>query len=447
MTTSGVAPSRPPFYLEGNYAPVLDEVSAFDLPVRGTIPAELRGRYVRNGPNPRAGDPGHWFAGDGMLHGIELRDGTATWFRNRWVRTKAFAGDGEYVNADLQVDFTFAVANTHIVGHAGRMFALVESSFPTEVTPELDTVGTFDFGGGLDTAMTAHPKRCPITGELHFFGYGFFPPYLTYYVADAEGTLIHRAEIDVPGPTMMHDFNLTESRVVFMDLPVVFDVEIAMSGSPLPYRWDDDYGARLGVLPRRGTSAEATWYDIDPCYVFHPANAYDDGDAVVLDAPRYPSLWSESRNAFGAAPLWRWRIEAGAGKVVEEQLDDAPVEFPRMDPRRVGLSYRYHYDVGTTSDPGVSGDRIVKYDRSDGSRTEHDFGPGRKPGEAVFVPASEDAEEDAGWLLTYVYDAGTNGSEFVILDAGDLATEPVAVVTLPQRVPHGFHGSWIPDPD
>ena len=438
--------SGTPFYLRGDFAPVTEEVTAFDLAVQGKIPEALRGHYVRNGPNQKSGAPDHWFVGDGMLHGVELRDGTARWYRNRWVRTKALAGDGEYVSADGKIDFSVAVANTHIVEHAGRMLALVESSLPTEVTPELDTVGVYDFAGKLDGSMTAHPKRCPTTGELHFFGYSFFPPYLVYHVADAAGNLVHSEPIDVNGPTMIHDFNVTATRVVFMDLPVVFDLDLAMQGTGMPYRWDPSYGARLGVLPRRGSNADTTWYEIDPCYVFHPVNAFDDGDAVVIDVPRYDKLWEKTGDEFFPSHLWRWRIDPSAGKVASEQLDDRNVEFPRADPRRVGLTYRYHYDVETEVRGAPVFGALVKYDRDDGSAVVHDFGTGRVPGEAVFVPAIDDDGEDDGWLLTYVYDEGRDGSDFVILDARDLTAAPLAVVPLPQRVPFGFHGSWIADP-
>jgi carotenoid cleavage dioxygenase-like enzyme len=63
----------PPRYLAGHLAPVPDETESFDLPVTGALPPELVGRYLRNGPNPLPGEnPGHWFAGRGMVHGIRL---------------------------------------------------------------------------------------------------------------------------------------------------------------------------------------------------------------------------------------------------------------------------------------------------------------------------------------------------------------------------------------
>jgi carotenoid cleavage dioxygenase-like enzyme len=143
------------------------------------------------------------------------------------------------------------------VRHAGRTLALVESSYPYQLTSALDTIGPYDFGGRLRTAMTAHPKTCPSTGELHFFGYSLTAPYLTYHRADATGELVISRPIDVPAATMNHDFHLSAGHVVFMDLPVVFDLDTARSGAGMPFRWDDGYAARLGVLRRDDPSASA----------------------------------------------------------------------------------------------------------------------------------------------------------------------------------------------
>jgi len=442
-SVSTTADTRLPFFLRGNYAPVADEIIADNLTVTGAVPPELRGRFIRNGPNPSSGASPHWFLGDGMLHGVELGDGDARWYRNRYVRTRSLAGEGTYVDDQGRVDLTVGVANTHVVEHAGRILALVESSLPYEVTPELETVGRYDFGGRLATAMTAHPKLDPSTGELHFFGYGFAPPYLTYHVADRDGTLIRSEVISVAGPTMIHDFNLTEHHVVFMDLPVVFDFELAMQGT-MPYRWDDSYGARLGVMPRGGTDADVRWVDIEPCYVFHPMNAYESGGAIVLDVVRYPRLWDRSGDDFDPARLTRWTVDVDAKTVKEEQLDDRATEFPRVAPDVVGRPYRYGYAVETVDGIGESHMALVKYDVETGGSEVHDFGPGNEPAEAVFAPVAGGGE-DHGYLMTYVYDAARDTSDFVILAAEDFTAPPVAAVALPQRVPFGFHGSWVPD--
>ncbi|BBZ30696.1 retinal pigment epithelial membrane protein [Mycolicibacterium madagascariense] len=425
------------FFRRGNFAPVPDELSDVDLTVTGTIPAELDGWYLRNGPNPRQAG-GHWFTGDGMIHGVRIENGRAAWYRNRWVRTDSFEHDIPLYNEDGTRNLRSAVANTHVVNHAGKTLALVESSLPYEVTNDLETVGAYDFGGKLVDSMTAHPKICPTTGEMHFFGYGnLFEPYVTYHRVDAAGELTVNRPVDVPALTMMHDFALTARHVVFMDLPIVFDVDAAASGD-MPFRWSDTYGARLGVLRRDDPHGPIRWFDIDPCYVFHVANAYDAGDSIVLQAARYPELWRHD-GGFGAnAMMWTWTIDLATGVVHEAQLDDRSVEFPRIDDRLATLAARYAVSVGN--------DALVRHDLTTGSAVEHRFGesatPG-VPGEAVFVPSDGPADESAGYYLGYVYDPARDGSDLVILDASDFAADPLATIALPRRVPFGFHGNWI----
>ncbi|MQY06786.1 carotenoid oxygenase family protein [Actinomadura macrotermitis] len=436
-------------WLTGHLAPVPDEITATDLAVTGTLPAELTGRYLRNGPNPRPGEPSkHWFLGHGMLHGLRLRDGRAEWYRNRWIRTSGFTEDARFVRDDLTFDRTAVPANTHVIAHADKILTLVEVGFPYEVTPGLDTVGPCDFGGRLTSAMTAHPKQDPVTGELLFFGTGFLPPYLTYHRLSAAGELVESREIEVPGPTMMHDFAITGHHVVWLDLPVVFDLDLALTGGGMPYRWDDGYGARLGVMPRAG--GPVRWFEVDPCYVFHVGNAYEDAAGrIVVDGARYrdadfAGLWADiggapdpARAAAGteSARLHRWTLDPATGKVSEEALDDRGVEFPTHNETRTGHGHRYLYTVAD--------DAIVKYDLERPSSSAHDLGEGMAAGEAVFVPAESARAEDDGWLLTIVSDRAGQGSELRVLNAADLSL--TATVHLPRRVPAGFHGSWIPD--
>ncbi|SDX98171.1 carotenoid cleavage dioxygenase [Amycolatopsis xylanica] len=428
------------FHRKGNYAPVHDELTAYDLEVTGAIPPELTGWYLRNGPNPRDENK-HWFIGEGMLHGVRLENGRAAWYRNRWVRTASFLDSGRSLyRPDGSRDLHAANANTHIINHAGRTLALVESSLPYEVTNDLETVGAYDFDGRLCTPMTAHPKICPTTGELHFFGYDTRPPFLTYHRADAEGNLVVSQPIEVAAPTMMHDFNLTANHVVFMDLPLVFDRALAGSGE-MPYRWDDHYGARLGVLRRDDPTGAVRWFTINPCYVFHALNAHESGDRIVLYVIRQERTWHKGY-ADTAPLLWRWTIDLTTGSVREEQVDDGPCEFPRVDDRLAGLDSRFGHATGTNGPDAEAPTTLRRFDLHRGTVETYDFGKGRTPGEAVFVP-SGDGEE--GWLMTYVYDAARDGSDLVIIDPANLSGPPVATVHLPQRVPAGFHGNWIPE--
>jgi carotenoid cleavage dioxygenase len=307
---------------------------------------------------------------------------------------------------------------------------------PYEITDELETVGAYDFGGKLVDSMTAHPKICPTTGELHFFGYGsLFEPYVTYHRADANGELTINRPVDVKAHTMMHDFAMTSGHVIFMDLPVVFDLDIALRGEgDMPYRWSESYGARFGLLRRDDPFGEIRWFDIDPCYIFHVVNAFEQGNTVVLQAVRYPELWRDNGSFDTQAVLWSWTLDLQTGTVTERQLDDLGVEFPRIDDRLAGLNARYSVAVGDNS--------WVRYDLTTGAAQRHELGSGG-PGEAVFVPGTGPADESNGWYLGYVYDPERNGSDLVILDAADFSGEPVARIVLPQRVPYGFHGNWI----
>jgi len=441
-------------YLQGPYAPVTEEVTAFDLPVTGTLPAELDGRYVRNGPNPiGTEDPAtyHWFLGNGMVHGVRLRDGRAEWYRNRWVRsTQVSEALGEAPvpgvrHADMEA------ANTNVIGHAGATFAIVEAGgSPVELTDELDTVCFSDFGGTLRHGFTAHPKRDPRSGELHTVNYYWGrPEVLDYTVVGTDGRVSHQVDVAVPGNPMVHDCSITETTLALYDLPCTFNLDAAMSGARFPYVWNDDYGARIGLMPLHGQPDQVQWFEVEPCYVFHPANAFDDGDRVVIDVVRHPRMFDKVRNGpnDGIPNLWRWTFDRATGQVREEQLDDRAVEFPRVDERLVGRRHRYSWAAELDAhgdDVDFPGTALVRYDRQTGGSESIPLPAGQIAGEFVFVPRSPDAAEDDGWYLSLVYDAGSDRSDLVVLDASAPAEAPVARVHLPARVPLGFHGNWVP---
>ena len=247
---------KTPWFLRGNYAPVLNEITDTNLRVTGSIPKSLSGLYVRNGSNPKDGQAGHWFFGDGMVHGIRLEGGQAKWYRNRYVRTPKWEKGLDAMDPETMFDPTASAANTHVLGHAGRIWALEEGHLPWELSRELETIGSEDFGGKLKTAFTAHPKLCPETNELHFFGYSAVAPFLTYHVLDGNGQLVHTADITVPAGTMMHDFMITRDHAIFMDLPVVFN----------PTKWQKDFRRLVGMTTMVPASASCPeWEPIKMC--------------------------------------------------------------------------------------------------------------------------------------------------------------------------------------
>ncbi|HEY1653409.1 MAG TPA: carotenoid oxygenase family protein [Acidimicrobiales bacterium] len=444
-------------YLEGNYAPVHEEVTATSLAVTGAIPEELCGRYLRNGPNPAtAPDQAsyHWFTGSGMVHGIRLRDGRAEWYRNRWVRSAEVAQAlGEAPKAGpVHAGMDFA-PNTNVIGQAGRTFAIVESgALPYELTDELETIGPCDFDGTLAGGYTAHPKRDPQSGELYavsyFFGWG---DDVEVSILDADARVRSSRRVTMGGPVSLHDCAITERALVLLDLPVTFSLDAVASGASFPYRWQEGYRSRVGLLPRDSDSTEAVWHDVESCYVFHVMNAYDEpgGDGVVLDVVRHPSMFRTNLlgPSEGVPTLERWHLDGHGGAVKEERLDDRGQEFPRVDERVVGRPHRYGYSVAVAeSDDFFETESVlVCHDFERGTSVERSFGRGAGVGEAVFVPRTDDAGEADGWLLTLVYSPTTNTSALHILNAADPAGQAQAVVELPERVPVGFHGNWVPD--
>ncbi len=452
-------------FLQGNFAPWRMEGVAEDLEVTGHIPNQLAGTYYRNGPNPAFEPPGryHWFDGDGMIHAITLDEGRAH-YRNRYVlsaglKEERAAGRGLFSGL-LDIDPSEAprfknTGNTNIVWHAGRLLALMEAAFPTRMEPRtLETLGELDFDGRLAGAMTAHPKMDPETGEMLFFGYSPFPPHLQYHVADREGRLVRSEVIDVAWPSMMHDFAITKDHVIFILCPLVFSFEnLAKRGGV--FSWEPERGTRLGVMPRSGGNADVKWFETEASYVFHPMNAFAEGDAIVLDVARYGRLDFMSPQAAAnpsyrdenAARMHRWRIDLRAGGVKSTPLDDIVTEFPRVDERRLGRRHRFGYTAAREPelDDGAQPvwTAIKKYDLERGTAETRRFGAGNGVGEPLFVPRGAGAAEDDGWVLVLAYDHARNTSDFYILDARDVRGEPVAVVHLPHRVPYGFHGNWV----
>jgi carotenoid cleavage dioxygenase len=423
--------SAEPILRDHYFVPVSDEITAHDLPVAGTLPPQLSGIYLRNGPNPRPGSNYHFFAGDGMIHGVRIEAGVARWYRNRYVKTRRDAG----IRGGRS-------SNTHVFEHAGRILSFVEVALPLEIDRHLETVGPVDFGG-VDTAFTAHGKIDPGTGELIAFGYQFAQPHLTFYRIDRAGQLVERRVIDGCTPCLMHDFAMTEHHVIFFETPALMVQD--WGGGDLPFRWQDGRPTRIGVVPRQG--GETRWFDVSACHLGHTANAFEQDGRIVVDGTRTNRFMTNM--ADDPPKLYRWEIDLERGVVTEGAMGPHPVEFPRVDERRNGRTYRHVYTVeyrdfgGPANMPRSS--LLRCHDVETGTSVAKDFGDRFVPGEPVFIPKSVDAGEKDGWVLALRYDRDLDRSDLVVLDANDFAGDPVAIVQLPQRVPIGFHGSWVAD--
>ncbi len=440
-------------FLIGVHEPMRSELTLGNLAVTGSIPAGLNGRYLKMGANPVNPDPAghHWFLGDGMVHGIAIRDGEVLWYRNRWIRSHLAAAALGRTAAPGPRRGGNDTVNTNVVEIGGRAFALVEAgSFPVELSETLEEQRYNPFDGTLGGSFTGHPHRDPLTGEHHAVAYdGRIWDAVRHIVVSPAGKVVRDVPVAVKHGPCIHDCAFTARFAIVLDLPVTFSMRAVLGGHLFPFRWNPAHPARVGLLPRHADADSMIWCDVEPCFVFHVANAFDGEDGqVVLDVIAYDTMFASGASGLDAlGRLERWTVDPLARRVRRRVIDATPQEFPRIDERRFGQSHRYVYTVAVPPDGNTQlagATRLYKHDLGTGARLVHDFGDEHLPGEFVFVPAAPNADEDEGWLVGLVINTADETTDFVILDAQSFEAAPGATVRLPHRIPPGFHGNWFP---
>ena len=422
------------YYLQGNYAPVKNLISETGLKVTGQIPKDLSGLFVRNGPNPMSSvneKKHHWFLGEGMLHGIRLDSGNALWYKNKLV------------------DGNDSVANTSVISHAGKIYAIVEAGGnPVEIDKDLNSLNTKPFYGDKNAGFTAHPKLDPDTNELHAMCYDYANNFDTvdYVVIDQNGSHKKTQSIPFESRSMLHECAITKNYMLVFDLSVVFDL-YKLGRGYFPFSWDDNHQSRIGLLSRNGDSDAVQWFDIDRTYFFHTFNAHEDSNGnVIVTAAAYGRLFDTDWNGpFTESPpqLTKWELNTKSGHATSTSLDDRFVEFPRINPKLVGKLNQYAYALASSNLKEPDFNEIVKYDLKNDTSEVYGYGSGKFGAEPVFVPAEGAQSEDEGYLLSLVYNQETDNSDLIILNAKEPKSGPLATVHLPQRVPFGFHGEWV----
>ncbi|CAF1710731.1 unnamed protein product [Brassica napus] len=432
-------PSRPSVdpkdVLSGNFAPVLDELPPTECEIiHGSLPPSLDGAYIRNGPSPQflPRGPYHLFDGDGMLHAIRISNAqvipnvfsgfngvTASVARGALTAFRVLAGLYNPVNG-------IGLANTSLAFFCNRLFALGESDLPYAVrltnTGDIETIGRFDFDGKfLEMSMTAHPKTDPQTGDTFAFRYSPVPPFLTFFRFDSTG----KKQRDVPvysltSPSFVHDFAITKRHAIFGEIQIVMRMNIMdlvlEGGSPVGA--DNRKTPRVGVIPRyAGDDSEMKWFEVPGFNIIHAINAWDenDGNTVVLIAPNVMSIEHtlERMDLFHAL-VEKVKIDLVTGIVTRHPISARNLDFAVINPAFLGRRSRYVYAAIGDPIPKISG---------------------------------VEAEEDDGYVVTYVHDEVAGESKFLVMDAKSPELEIVAAVRLPRRVPYGFHGLFVKESD
>ncbi|XP_062115357.1 carotenoid 9,10(9',10')-cleavage dioxygenase 1-like [Humulus lupulus] len=483
-------------FLSGNYAPVLHETPPVkDLPLIGYLPECLNGEFLRVGPNPKFAPLAgyHWFDGDGMIHGLRIKDGKATYV-SRYVRTSRLQQE-EYFGAPkfmkigdlkghfgllavimqilrgklkvLDLSYGNGTANTALVYHHGKLLALSEADKPYVIKVledgDLQTLGQLDYEKRLTHPFTAHPKVDPFTGEMFTYGSAHTPPYITYRVISKDGFMHDPVPITVSDPIMMHDFAITENYAIFMDLPLIFRLKEMVKENKLMFSFDTTRKARFGVLPRYAKDELLIkWFELPNCFIFHTANAWEEDDEVVMISCRIENsdlgLYSgQVKEKFDTTTsLYEMRFNMKTGLASQKQLSASHVDFPKVNKSYSGRKQRYVYGARLDDFAKVTG--IVKFDLHAepmrdktclevGGNVEglYDLGPGIFGSEAIFVPKVHgvNSEEDDGYLIFFVHDENSGKSKAHVIDAKTMSEDPIAVIDLPCRVPYGFHAFFL----
>ena len=455
-------------YISGPYAPVFEEIVADNLEVIGEIPKDINGAYMRNGPNPKFTPKGHyhWFDGDGMIHALYFQDGKAI-YKNKWVRTIDFINDNKAekalwegtmgrmsknkMNTRLPLKDS---ANTAVFFHNKYLYAgwyMCGDVYKLDAWT-LETEGKTTFGDTLKTGLMAHVKADYDTGEVMFFDYGPTPPYLTYGIIK-DNEVKHFCTIDIPRASLPHDMAITTNYSILMDLPLRHDANALKSGRS-SLLFEEHEPSRFGIIPRYGKANDVQWFLAKSVYIYHVINAWEDGDEIIMDvcATVKPTPQKDKKDPIEKlkaylrleAFYYRYRFNLVTGQTVEERIDDRFTEFPMINAWVQGkpnqFSYHQKFDVSDV----LRFEGIIKFDTKTQSSQAYSYGKNCYGSESPFIPKADSKEEDEGYLISFVTNATTLKSEAHLVDAQNIEGKPLAIIKLPQRVPLGFHGCWVP---
>ena len=452
--------------------------------IEGKIPPELSGTLFRNGPGLL--DIGgsaiyHPFDGDGMISAFSFRNGKA-YYRNRFVRTEAYLQEqqagkilyrgvfgtqkpGGWFNNAFDTKLK-NIANTGVIYWGEKLLALWEAAEPHRLDPKtLDTLGKDYLDGVLESgdAFSAHPwvdPSCEMDGGapclVNFRVDPGLSSKITLFEFAPDGKLLRRHAHSIPGFSFIHDFIITPQYAIFFQNPVKFNplpFVFGIRGAGECVEFQPEQPTNVVLIPRDPKNKEIRTFKVKSGFVFHHANAFEQGNKIYIDSITYETLpqvkpdtnYKEvDFDSLDPGQLWRFTLNLENGAVERQMLESRCCEFPTHNPSKVGRDYRYLYIGAAANDTGSNAplQAILKLDLQTGKRQLHSFAPSGYVSEPIFVPKPNAESEDAAWILTVVYDSDKHRSSLAILDGENLAGEAIALLHLKHHIPYGLHGSW-----
>lgn len=433
------------------------------LPMRvdGRIPSGLEGTLVRTGPGlyERFGARvGHSFEADGALSGVRIRDGHAEGSirlcRSEGMLAEDLAGRslfGPRANPIRRIANSLSrraknTGNTSVLSWQDRLFALVESNKPLEISPDdLSTRGETDLGV-ITGAFSAHPHRVVSRRATYNFGLDYGPTTsLVLYELPWEGRARRLFSLPLSTAVMLHDFAVSARYAVFFVSPVTINIPravFAMTAFGDIIRWQPKRGTEVIVIPLDQPERASRW-TMPPFFQWHFAGLEERGRELVVRYARYDDFatFDELAGKGVTKPgiLHEAVIDPIARKMQSHAIWDRASEFPVLDPRFEGGAARELFLTSELDGRAA----LARFDLSTGKARMFPLGERQRGSEVVFVPRDANAPEGDGWGLSLVYDESVDASHLAIFDTARWEDGPVARCHFETHVPMTFHGTWF----
>jgi all-trans-8'-apo-beta-carotenal 15,15'-oxygenase len=461
-----------------------NEYDYFIEEIDGVIPEQLQGTLFRNGPGllDVHGTPlKHPFDGDGMISAVSFLSNGKVHFRNRFVRTEGYVKEKETGKMIYRGVFGTQkpggilknfwdtkiknIANTNVIYWGKKLLALWEAAEPYNLDPTtLETIGIDYLNGVLNPgdSISAHPcfdLNCELdNGQPCLVNYSIKPGIsskITIYEFAPNGELLRRHSHVIPGFCFIHDFAITPHYCLLLQNPVTFNPVpyiLGLKGAGECVKYHPDKPSKLIIIPRTSPYEKMRVLETKTGFVFHHANAFEDGNNLYLDSICYESLpqiqpdrdYKEvDFESLDPGQLWRFKIHLDTEEIEKEIIENRCCEFPSVNPSKVGRKYRYLFTGTAHHNQGNAPlQAILKLDLVTGEKQLHSFAPIGYVSEPIFVPKPNAKKEDEGWVLVMVYDGSKHRSDIVILDGENIEKNPLATLHLKHHIPYGLHGNW-----
>lgn len=445
------------------------------LGVEGDIPEDLSGTLFRNGPSGLTSQGlryNNLFDGDGAITGMRLESGSA-WGAARFVdgpdrRAERAARRPLYptygtpsptLRGHLRRRMKNS-ANTSVMAWKNRLLALFEGGLPTVVDPvDLSTEGETDLGGVISDTFSAHPQT--VADHPSIFNFGIrhgLRTWLDLFEMCSDGQVRRVTSVRLRRGSFIHDFALTPRHAIFCAPPIPLRyAQVALGRATLAesFQWRPELGTEVIVIPLDAPE-HVSRFVIEPFFQWHFANAFEQGDEIVVDVVRFEDFSANDWVAnvhrghipdhISHGSYHRMVINPQRSGATSRQLADLSCEFPKVAPALEGRCHRQvwlaAHSSGEVGHDGVW-DRLAKLDVKTGETTTVSLGDGHYPSEPVPVTKAHPDHPEDVWILSLTYDANSHRSYVAILDGSDMEAGPRARVWFDHHVPTTFHGIWV----